>query len=48
MTTELIQIAVTAVFSAGGAYMAIKTDLKYMRIDIDRLMERVQRLEERA
>lgn len=35
----------SAVFAAGGAWMAVRVELSYLRRDVDRLATRVDRLE---
>jgi hypothetical protein len=35
----------SAVFAAGGAWMAVRVELSYLRRDVDRLTRRLDRLE---
>jgi hypothetical protein len=44
---ELLQLALVAVFSAGGAYAAIRVELRFMRRDQHKLEKRVEGLENR-
>lgn len=47
MNLEALQTIIPAVFAAGGAYWAVRTELLWLRRDFDRLEARVLRLEER-
>jgi hypothetical protein len=44
---ELVQLVLVAVFSAGGAYAAVRVELRFMRRDHDKLEKRVEGLEDR-
>jgi hypothetical protein len=45
MNLDLLQTIVTAAFSAGGAYYAVRTELRWLRSDVDDLKQRVTKLE---
>lgn len=44
---EVLQTALFAVFAAGGAYAAVRVEIRYLRRDLERLETRVDGLEER-
>lgn len=44
---ELLQTALFAVFAAGGAYAAVRVEIKYLQRDVGKLESRVDGLEER-
>lgn len=46
MDFELVKALLPAVFAGGGAYWAVRTELLWLRRDLDRLEERVLRLEQ--
>lgn len=49
-TSLLVNLGIallSAAFAAGGAWMAVRGELKYLRRDTDRNHEEIQRVEER-
>lgn len=44
MTAELLMPALSAIFAAGGAWAAVRVELRYIRRDVDELRSQVQGL----
>lgn len=44
---DWLQLLANAAFAAGGAWVAIRVELRWLRRDVDRVEKRVDGLEER-
>jgi polyhydroxyalkanoate synthesis regulator phasin len=45
ISIDVLQMLLPAIFSAGGAYYAVKSELRWLRADVDELKRRVEKLE---
>ena len=47
MNIEFLQAMAASAFAAGGAYWAVKTEMRWMRADIEEVKHRVTETEKR-